>query len=132
MRRVDLPPEPEIAAAVRDYRAMLANALANPLAGGDTPGDRLFKMLVAPAELPPNAAVIIVPDGALFGVNFETLPVDGPHRHYWIDDAEVQIAPALSMLTAARGTRAQDPRLLLIGNPTARAPGVPGIAIRLV
>ncbi len=126
-RRIDLPPEPEIAAAVSDYRAMLANALANPLAARDTPGDRLFKMLVAPAELPPNAAVIIVPDGALYGVNFETLPVDAPHRHYWIDDAEVQIAPALSVLTVARGTRARDPRLLLIGNPTARAPEFPAL-----
>ena len=127
VRRIDLPPEPEIAAAVGDYRAMLANALANPLTGRDTPGDRLFKMLVAPAELPPNAAVIIVPDGALYGVNFETLPVDAPHRHYWIDDAEVQIAPALSMLTVARGTRAQDPRLLLIGNPIARMPEFPAL-----
>jgi tetratricopeptide (TPR) repeat protein len=127
VRRIDLPPEAEIAAAVADYRAMLANALANPIAGRDTPGDRLFKMLVAPAELPPNAAVIIVPDGALYGVNFETLPVDAPHRHYWIDDAEVQIAPALSMLTVARGRRAQDPRLLLIGNPSARLPEFPAL-----
>ena len=127
MRRIDLPPEPEIAAAVRDYRAMLANALTNPLSGRDTPGDRLFKMLVAPAALPQNASVVIVPDGALYGVNFETLPVDGPQRHYWIDDAEVQIAPALSMLTVARGARAPDPRLLLIGNPTARTPEFPAL-----
>jgi CHAT domain-containing protein len=127
VRRVDLPPQAEIEAAVREYRAMLADALANPLAGNDTAGDRLFGMLVAPAALPRDASVIIVPDGALYSMNFETLPVDGPHRHYWIDDAEVQVAPSLSMLSAVSRTRIHDPRLLLIGNPTPRAPEFPAL-----
>jgi CHAT domain-containing protein/Tfp pilus assembly protein PilF len=131
VRRIDLPPGPAIEAAVRDYRAMLANSLANPLASNDTPGDRLFHMLVAPAALPRNASVVIVPDGALYSVNFETLPVDHPHRHYWIDDAEVQVAPSLSMLTAVPKARAKDPRLLLIGNPTPRAPEFPRLSYAL-
>jgi CHAT domain-containing protein len=127
VRRIDLPPEHEIAAAVGDYRAMLGNALANPLAGRDTPGDRLYALLVAPAALPPQAKVIIVPDGALYGVNFETLPVEGPRRHYWIEDAEVQVTPSLSMLSAGPKKRAHAPRLLLIGNPAPRAPEFPAL-----
>jgi hypothetical protein len=127
VRRIDLPPAPEIETAVRDYRAMLANAIVNPLAGNDTPGDRLFRMLVAPANLPPGAAVVIVPDGALYGLNFETLPVQGPRRHYWIEDAEVQIAPSLSMLATIPSARTAEPRLLLIGNPSPRAPEFPAL-----
>ena len=127
VRRIDLPPAPEIEAAVRDYRAMLANAIVNPLAGHDTPGDHLFRMLVAPASLPPGAAVVIVPDGALYGLNFETLPVDGPRRHYWIEDAEVQVAPSLSMLVTVPRARNAEPRLLLIGNPSPRAPEFPAL-----
>jgi tetratricopeptide (TPR) repeat protein len=127
MRRIDLPPSPEIETLVRDYRAMLANAIVNPLAGHDTPGDRLFGMLVAPANLPPGAAVVIVPDGALYGLNFETLTVDGPRRHYWIEDAEVQVAPSLSMLVTVPRTRTAEPRLLLIGNPSPRAPEFPAL-----
>ena len=127
VRRVDLPPAPEIEAAVREYRAMLANALVNPLAHGGTPGDRLFGMLVAPARLPPGTPIVIVPDGALYGVNFETLPVDAARRHYFIEDAEVQVAPSLAMLTAIPAARSDDPRLLLIGNPTPRAPEFPAL-----
>jgi len=127
VRRIDLPPAPEIEAAVRDYRAMLANAIVNPLAGHDTPGDHLFRMLVAPANLPPGAAVVIVPDGALYGLNFETLPVEGPRRHYWIEDAEVQVAPSLSMLVTVPRARTAEPRLLLIGNPSPRAPEFPAL-----
>src|SRR5207245_11510968 len=84
-------------------------------------------MLVAPAALPHNASVVIVPDGALYGVNFETLPVDGPRRHYWIEDAEIQIAPSLAMLTVAPRSRKPDTSLLLIGNPTPRAPEFPAL-----
>lgn len=127
VRRIDLPPAPEIEAAVRDYSGVLANALVNPLAGRDSPGDRLFKMLVAPAALPPGARVLIVPDGALYGLNFETLPVDGPRRHYWIEDAEVQVTPSLSILTNVPRARAPEPRLLLIGNPSARSPEFPAL-----
>jgi CHAT domain-containing protein len=126
-RRIDLPPAQEIEAAVRDYSAVLANALVNPLAGHDTSGDRLFRMLVAPAALPLNTPVVIVPDGALYGLNFETLPVDGARRHYWIEDAEVQVAPSLSILTRASTARAPEGRLLLIGNPSARLPEFPAL-----
>ncbi len=128
IRRVDLPPAGEIESAVREYRAMVNNSLADPLARPATPGDRLFQMLVTPAALPHGASVVIVPDGALHGVNFETLPVDGPRRHYWIEDAEVQVAPSLAMLTVAPRSAPRDQALLLIGNPTPRAPEFPALS----
>jgi len=35
---------------------------------------------------------VVVADGALHALNFETLPVGGAgSRHYWIEDAEIQI-----------------------------------------
>ena len=34
----------------------------------------------------PASRVVIVPDGALTRINFESLPVPGPKRHYWIED----------------------------------------------
>ena len=129
IRRIDLPPAAEIDAVVREYRAMVDNSLVNPLERRDTPGDRLYEMLIAPAALPRNASVVIVPDGALHGINFETLPVDGPTRHYWIADAQVQVAPSLAMLTTARPrTRDRGDRLLLIGNPTPRPPEFPALS----
>jgi CHAT domain-containing protein len=108
---------------------MIDSSLADPLARAGTAGDRLYELLIAPAAIPPGAAVVVVADGALHGLNFETLPVDGPRRHYWIEDVEVQVAPSLSLLTTARPRpkRRQD-ELLLIGNPTPRAPEFPALS----
>jgi CHAT domain-containing protein len=73
--------------------------------------------------------VVVVADGPLHGLNFETLPVDGARRHYWIEDAEVQVAPSLSLLTAPRPRpRRQNEELLLIGNPTPRSPEFPALS----
>ena len=128
-RKIDLPPASEIESAVRDYRAMIDNSLADPLARAGTAGDRLYQLLIAPAAIPHGASVVVVADGALHGLNFETLPVDGPRRHYWIEDAEVQVAPSLSLLTAARPRpKRQHEELLLIGNPTPRAPEFPALS----
>jgi CHAT domain-containing protein len=121
---------------------MLASSMVDPVASRDTPGDWLYRALVAPAGIAAGSSVVIVPDGALYGINFETLPVDGPPRHYLIEDATIQVAPALSMLTAgarraapkrpagpaiARAAMTDAPGLLLIGNPVARAPEFPAL-----
>jgi CHAT domain-containing protein len=128
-RKIDLPPAGEIETAVRDYRALIDNTLADPLARAGSAGDRLYELLIAPAAIPHGASVVIVADGALHGLNFETLPVDGPRRHYWIEDAEVQVAPSLSLLTAPRPPPAgQHSEVLLIGNPTPRAPEFPALS----
>ena len=131
-RRVELPPAATIEAAVREYRQAIDSSLADPLTASGTPGDRLYEMLVRPAGIPHGASVVVVPDGALHGVNFETLPVDGPRRHYFIEDAEIQVSPSLALLGAASRRRTTPARagrsLLLIGNPTPRAPEFPALS----
>jgi tetratricopeptide (TPR) repeat protein len=124
-----LPPAAEIEALVGQHQAAIQNALADPLSTRDGPGDRLFRLLVEPAlgSLGPGGSIVIVPDGALHGLNFETLPVDGPRRHYWIEDVEVQIAPALALLTEPRGAPDTTPSLLLIGDPAGDDPQFPAL-----
>jgi CHAT domain-containing protein/tetratricopeptide (TPR) repeat protein len=123
-----LPPAAQIEALVRQHQATIANALADPLGGHDTAGDKLYQTLVAPAArwIPKDARVVIVPDGALHGINFETLPVDGPRRHYWIEDVQIEVAPSLATLTTA-APRAPVGRsqLLLVGNPRPHQPDFP-------
>ena len=67
----------EIEPLVEQYHAQLQNTTSDPLATADGAGDRLYARLVAPlaGALPRNAKLVIVPDGALHRLNFETLPV---------------------------------------------------------
>jgi CHAT domain-containing protein len=137
---VRLPPGDRIEALVRAHQKMIASALADPLASPSTPGDELYAALVAPAAswIPEGASVIVVPDGALHGLNFETLPVDGAaRRHYWIEDVEIQIAPALGVLSVApraggrdthRGSGVAGRSLLLVGAPAASDPRFPPLS----
>ena len=129
VKGLPLPPAKEIEALVRQYQTTLGSALADPLAASNTAGDRLYQILVEPlaSSIPPNTRVIIVPDGALHGINFETLPVPGAKRHYWIEDVEVQTAPALSMLTAAAPGSIRARSLLLFGDPAPRPPEFPAL-----
>jgi CHAT domain-containing protein len=59
-------------------------------------------------------------------LNFETLPVPGPRRHYWIEDAEIETAPGLSMLSSMRESTPLR-SLLLIGNPAPHDPEFPAL-----
>jgi CHAT domain-containing protein len=131
-RRIDLPPAATNEAAVGEHRRAVEESLVDPLASAGTPGDRLYEMLVRPANIPHDASVVIVPDGALHGVNFETLPVDGPRRHYFIEDAEIQVAPSLALLVAAPRRRTAPTStghsVLLIGNPTPHLPEFPALS----
>jgi CHAT domain-containing protein len=128
IRCLELPASAEIEALVRAHRSAIANVLADPLKANDSAGSRLFRQIVAPAVagLPANARIVIIPDGALHAVNFETLPVDGAKRHYWIEDAEIQIAPSLASLTT-KPAPSTGRSLLLIGNPAPRPPEYPAL-----
>jgi CHAT domain-containing protein/Tfp pilus assembly protein PilF len=126
VRLHELPSADDIARLVQEHRAAIANALADPLKSGATAGDRLYTLLVAPVVegLPRDGSLTIVADGALHGLNFETLPVDAPRR-YLIEDVQVQIAPSLALLAANRQPHTAARSLLLIGNPTPRDPEFP-------
>ena len=81
-----------------------------------------------PSSNPPAspAAAVIVPDGALHGLNFETLPAPGTPRRYWIHDVELQVAPSLALLGRPRESPPAR-SLLVVGNPTPRNPDFPAL-----
>ena len=126
IRCLDLPPAAQIAKLVAAHQATIAAAMSDPLSARGGAGDQLYRLLVAPAlsGLAATSRVIIIPDGALHAVNFETLPVDGPKRHYLIEDVELQIAPSLASLTT-KPAGVADRSLLLVGNAPARPPEFP-------
>lgn len=119
-----LPPAPEIDAAVQSYRKALLGP-RDVLQTANPEGTKLFDMLVAPAQraITPNSRVVIIPDGSLNGLNFETLLVPEPKLHYWIEDVTVLNASSLRLLAAAHSaSRAKAGKLLLIGDALAPDP----------
>lgn len=125
-----LPPSARIDALVAEHQAAIQNALADPLAESGSAGERLYAEVVQPIAAQLTGDVVIVPDGSLHRLNFETLIVPTPARHYWIDDVTVQIAPSLAMLQGAPKSAAVAPagaRLLLVGNAEARLPDFPAL-----
>jgi CHAT domain-containing protein len=87
---------------------------------GSAHGQALYEMLVKPAEkfLPLNAKVIIVPNRSLYKLNFESLVVPGKSPHYWIEDAVLENASSIALLTEAKHRpTAGSKKVLLMGAP---------------
>jgi CHAT domain-containing protein/Tfp pilus assembly protein PilF len=127
-RLFPLPAGAEIDSLVQRYRKGL-NGPEDVLSSSED-GGALYRTLVEPAKalLAREAKVFIIPDGRLNNLNFETLVVDQPKPHYWIEDADVVNASSLRVLAASfsrenarqsAGKRKRTPRLLLIGNSIA-------------
>ena len=139
---IPLPARGEIVARVQRYRKALLD-LQDPLEAGNEDGQALYKLLVAPAAklIRPNAPVMILADGALSELNFETLLAPGPgpepgqnsdhspDTHYWIDDATLLSAPSLDLLAAAKPARAVDRNLLLLGDPVSPSQDYPSLPL---
>ena len=124
IRLFQLPPAPVIDAAVEGYRKALLGP-RDVLQTANPDGTKLFDMLIAPAQrtITPNSRVVIIPDGSLNGLNFETLLVPEPKLHYWIEDVTVLNASSLRLLAAAHSaSRAKAGKLLLIGDALAPNP----------
>ena len=124
MKLYQLPAAAQIGSALADYRKSLVGS-RDVLERGDTSGAALYQTLVAPAEeffpanLQANARrAVVIADGALSGLNFETLINPKPHPHYWIEDVCVENASSLRLLAASPRKHLQTGgRLLLIGDP---------------
>jgi CHAT domain-containing protein len=86
---------------------------------GGQGGQALFKMLVEPARhlIPPGAGVVIIPDGGLGKLNFETLVVPGSPPHFWIRDVELENASSIALLIQPRVFASTRKKLLLMGAP---------------
>lgn len=125
---LELPPAGQIQQWVEQYRAAIEQR-SDPISRESASGRRLYEALVAPARslIPRGSKVILVPDGALHWLNFETLPVYGDAPHYWIEDVRLAVAPSLSVLLTSREQRQAHPSesLLLIGNPVSPSPEFP-------
>lgn len=139
-----LPPAGQIETLVAEHQSAIQSALADPVAAPGSAGERLYEMLVRPVlAAATRPSVVIVPDGALHRLNFETLvvpatgrrqpatgnrePAGGEQSHYLIDDLTIQIAPSLAMLQRGGAVAPGRGSLLLVGNATARPPEFPGL-----
>jgi CHAT domain-containing protein len=110
-----LPGEARIRALVERHQRTVERGAADPAAATE-----LFDMVV-PAAVKAKRFVI-VPDGPLYGLNFETL------RHgsrYWIEDATVAVAPSLELLLARSGPKPGTPKILLVGDAVQWTPEFP-------
>jgi CHAT domain-containing protein len=126
-----LPPAKEIESQVEAYLKSIQD-LRDPLETPQPAAEHLYQTLLAPARelIPQGAQVVVVPDGALHNLNFETLPVPGKSLHYWIEDAVVSVAPSLAVQPDADVPVALK-SILIVGNPEssgAEYPKLPNAA----
>jgi CHAT domain-containing protein len=127
---VHLPPRKQITDVIERYRKTLLD-LRDPLKTQDADGQALYQMLVAPAAklIQPNTPVILLDEGELSKLNFETLLAPGPAAnptnsmdstaglHYLLDDFTISSAPSLAMLAAAPVSSGSAQKMLLLGDP---------------
>jgi CHAT domain-containing protein len=121
-----LPGEAEITTLIEKHQRAI-EGLEDPLAGGNTASRELYKTLLSPVEplLLAAAQVVIVPDGRLHQLNFETLVVASEKPHYWIEDAVIVLTPSLSVLRLEKSAPERRRRLLIIGDPLPADPEFP-------
>jgi CHAT domain-containing protein len=108
----------KVSELVRAHQQSIVATIADPVASTTSPGDELYRLIVAPVDqwVPRGSRVVIAPDTALNTLNFETLPVAGGKRHYWIEDVEIAVAPSLGNLNAAVSPPPRERSALLIGD----------------
>jgi CHAT domain-containing protein len=136
----NLPPGAEIDAAAQRYRQDLGGP-RDVLESGDGDGQYLYRTLIAPAQslLKKDVKVLIIPDGSLNNLNFETLLVaetklpapspPQPKLHYWIEDVTIADASSLRILGAASAAKQKrDRSLLLVGDSVAPSDKYPQLA----
>jgi CHAT domain-containing protein len=113
-----LPAASEIDPLVKSYREAIAGS-KDVAATERESGEKLYATLVTPAQkfIAQNSRVILLPDGSLYSLNFETLIVPEPKPHFWIEDVTITTASSLSLLaSAASRPPVRQKNLLLIGD----------------
>lgn len=111
-----LPAAKTIEAEIAKYRRDLAG-VNGTLESSGARGRALYQMLVAPAgAIAKDARVIVVADGKLHELNFETLVAN---EHYWIEDVVLSSASSLQLLAHAAPKRVANESILLVGNVPA-------------
>jgi CHAT domain-containing protein len=137
-----LPAQAEVVARVNRYDKAVLD-VEDPLETGNEDGQALFRILISPASklIRPDAPVMILADGALSQLNFETLLAPGPSPdpggvsgrrldlHYWIDDATLVSAPSLAMIAAAKPVPSTTRSMLLLGDPVSASEDFPRLPL---
>lgn len=121
-----LPGESELTSKIRAHNQQiqeLYDLTANP----DSPARSLYDILVAPAAAKLEGAthVIVVPDGPLGSLNFETLASPSTSPRYWLDAVSVSMAPSLALLLPQKPRTFRVNAALLVGAPTGSDPNFP-------
>ncbi len=126
-KAVPLSDQQQISQDVASYRALIEQEKRDPLASASQAGARLYQELIAPvsALLPRGSRVVVVPDGVLHNLNFETLLVPSPQTHFWIEDVSISIAPSLGIVQAGKTRLSLRRSLLLMGDPVTQGTGYP-------
>ena len=137
-----LPAQQEIAARIERYRKTILD-LRDPRETADREGQALYQSLLAPAIglIRPEKPVVVLADGVLSELNFETLLAPGPgpdsrpnsdthtEVHYLLDDLTLVSAPSLAMLAAPQLVHDRGRRLLLLGNPISPSQDYPSLPL---
>lgn len=127
-RRHALPGGPKIQQLVDTYRAVLEEGWRDPLLSGHPAGRELSRLLIQPVRdlIPRGTRLVIIPDGPLHLLNFETLPVEDAQPRYWIEDVTVTVMQSLGSAAGEPRRRTRErPSVLLIGDPQQADPQFP-------
>jgi CHAT domain-containing protein len=95
----------------------LAIANSRDLLTSPTLPEELYGKLVAPVEslIPPLSNVIIVPDGPLAALNFETLVPPARPARFWLNSVSLTVAPSLVVLQVSQTPPSMHQQFLLVG-----------------
>jgi CHAT domain-containing protein len=127
-RMYTLPARSKIEPMVKRYGKALLG-LSDPLEASNSDGVALYRTLIAPARelIRPASTVVVLNDGVLSELNFETLIAPEPSPHYWIEDATLISAPSLHLLASARVSEQSGNKLLLFGDAVSPNPDYPDL-----
>lgn len=126
---VPLPGEKTLSTLVAAHQRLILSSRA-PLDEAAFETTELYRLLVQPVAtaMTSKRRVIIVSDGPIEQLNFETLVVPGPQRHYLIEDAVLMRTPSLRLLQAETSpSPAGEPTLLVLGDPVSSDPEYPAL-----
>jgi CHAT domain-containing protein len=112
-----LPAKQEIDAKVEEYQKRVSSL--TEVDSSDATGQELYRILIEPARklIPEKSSVVIIPDGSLGKLNFETLIVPALPAHFWIDDVQIEDASSIALLAKPASVQHHAHKLLAIGDP---------------
>ena len=124
MQFFPLPPIKELYEEIHAYNKEIQDL---GKLGDSNLASSLFELLVKPAEklIPKDASVTVLPNRYLYHLDFGTLVVPGQPPHYWIEDVDIQIASALTLLANSGAKSPSPPRQILLMGAATQARGGP-------